>query len=155
MNTGAKAGKAEARIRKLRAQIDALDEKIQALVTNRARRAQEIAKTKQLSGTANFYRPEREAEVLRRALARNRGPLTDEAIARLFREIMSACLALESELKIAFTVLRGPSPRRPPSNISAMPSARARWARSTRYSARSNPTTPISGWCRWRIPPKA
>lgn len=102
MNTGAKAGKAEARIRKLRAQIDALDEKIQALVTRRSRRAQEIAKTKQSSGTANFYRPEREAEVLRLALARNRGPLTDEAIARLFREIMSACLALESELKIAF-----------------------------------------------------
>ena len=50
----------------------------------------------------DFYRPEREAQVLRKALARNRGPLRDEEIVRLFREIMSACLAQEEPLKVAF-----------------------------------------------------
>jgi chorismate mutase/prephenate dehydratase len=50
----------------------------------------------------DFYRPEREAEVLRMALKRNQGPLRDEEIARLFREIMSACLAQQDPLKVAF-----------------------------------------------------
>ena len=50
----------------------------------------------------DFYRPEREAEVLRMALKRNQGPLRDEEIARLFREIMSACLAQQEPLKVAF-----------------------------------------------------
>jgi chorismate mutase/prephenate dehydratase len=50
----------------------------------------------------NFYRPEREAEVLAKILARHGGPLPAEEMARLFREIMSACLALESKLRVAF-----------------------------------------------------
>jgi chorismate mutase / prephenate dehydratase len=50
----------------------------------------------------DYYRPEREAEVLRLALKRNQGPLRDEEIARLFREIMSACLAQQEPLKVAF-----------------------------------------------------
>src|SRR5208282_4517120 len=55
------------------------------------------------SGKAvDFYRPEREADVLRKALKRNQGPLRDEEIARLFREIMSACLAQQEPLKVAF-----------------------------------------------------
>jgi chorismate mutase / prephenate dehydratase len=50
----------------------------------------------------DFYRPEREAQVLRAALERNHGPLRNEEIARLFREIMSACLAQQEPLKVAF-----------------------------------------------------
>jgi chorismate mutase/prephenate dehydratase len=92
----------EPRLRKLRDQIDSLDEKIQALIGRRARCAQDIANIKLKAGADNFYRPEREAEVLRRVIERNRGPLPDEDIARLFREIMSACLALESTLSVAF-----------------------------------------------------
>ncbi len=102
MNKKEKTGSAEARIKSLRGKIDALDEKIQALISERARLALEIAETKQQDGSNNFYRPEREAEVLRHVLARNQGPLSQEAMARLFREIMSACLALESRLRIAF-----------------------------------------------------
>jgi len=94
--------KEERRLRELRGKIDALDEKIQALLSRRARIAQEVAHSKARNGDKYFYRPEREAEVLRRALERNRGPLPDESVARVFREIMSACLALESPLKIAF-----------------------------------------------------
>ncbi len=101
-NRSAKKATNDERLRELRAKIDALDEKVQALVTRRAEVAQAIAQAKLANGDKQFYRPEREADVLRRALARNQGPLRDEDIARLFREIMSACLALESPLKIAF-----------------------------------------------------
>ena len=98
----AKTNNEEQRLRQLRAKIDALDEKIQALITRRAQTAQAIAKTKHNNGATHYYRPEREAEVLRRVIERNNGPLPNEDMARLFREIMSACLALESPLKIAF-----------------------------------------------------
>lgn len=87
-----------------RIKIDALDEQIQTLISQRARIAQEVAHIKERMGdsTGNHYRPAREAEVLRRAMERNTGPLTDETIARLMREIMSACLSLESPLKVAY-----------------------------------------------------
>ncbi|MDX1824173.1 MAG: prephenate dehydratase [Thiohalomonadales bacterium] len=86
----------------LRERIDALDEQIQSLITERARIAQDVAKTKQASSDEVFYRAEREAEVLRKVMTRNKGPLSDEEMARLFREIMSACLALEQVMTIAF-----------------------------------------------------
>lgn len=92
----------ERRLRELRAKIDTLDERIQALLAQRARHAQAIAKSKRRNGDKSFYRPERESDVLRRVLGRNQGPLSDEDLARVFREIMSACLALESRLRIAF-----------------------------------------------------
>ena len=102
MSRKRKTGEAGASLKDLREKIDALDEKIQALISERARLALAVAEAKQRTGENNFYRPEREAEVLRNVLARNKGPLSDEAMARLFREIMSACLALESRLRIAF-----------------------------------------------------
>ena len=49
-----------------------------------------------------FYRPEREAQVLRKVMERNKGPLPNESMARLFREIMSQCLALEEPLQVAY-----------------------------------------------------
>lgn len=90
------------KLKSLRQQIDALDERLQELINDRARCAQEVAKIKSASGDTSYYRPEREADVLRQVLKRNHGPLSNEEMARLFREIMSACLALESPLKIAF-----------------------------------------------------
>lgn len=87
----------------IRKQIDSLDEQIQTLINERAKCAQEVAEVKQASGDkARFYRPEREADILRTVQERNTGPLSNEEIARLFREIISACLALEEVLKIAF-----------------------------------------------------
>ncbi len=86
----------------LRERIDAIDAEIQALIAERARRAQEIGTIKGLSSTAEFYRPEREAQVLRRVVERNKGPLRDEEMVRLFRELMSACLAQEEPLKVAY-----------------------------------------------------
>jgi chorismate mutase/prephenate dehydratase len=88
---------------RLRARIDAIDEQVQDLLNERAACAKEVAEVKQQEGgAANFYRPEREAQVLRTVSERNRGPLPDEEITRLFREIMSACLALEKRLQIGF-----------------------------------------------------
>ncbi|WP_455218063.1 prephenate dehydratase [Kaarinaea lacus] len=89
-------------LKKLRQKIDKLDEKIQALITERAEVAVEVAKAKQQSGNDVFYRAEREAQVLRMVMERNQGPLSNEEMARLFREIMSACLALERVMNIAF-----------------------------------------------------
>jgi chorismate mutase/prephenate dehydratase len=86
----------------IRRRIDAIDEQIQALIDDRARLARDVGASKQASATADFYRPEREAEVLRNVLARNRGPLRDEEMLRLFREIMSACLAQQEPLNVAF-----------------------------------------------------
>ena len=87
----------------IRERIDGIDAQIHALISERARLAQRVGISKAASGKAvDFYRPEREAEVLRKALDRNDGPLRDEEIARLFREIMSACLAQQEPLKVAF-----------------------------------------------------
>src|ERR1700728_3501718 len=88
---------------RIRDSIDAVDARIQELLNERARFAQLVGISKSASGKAvDFYRPEREAEVLRMALKRNQGPLRNEEIARLFREIMSACLAQQEPLKVAF-----------------------------------------------------
>jgi chorismate mutase / prephenate dehydratase len=87
----------------VRARIDAVDEKIQTLINERASLAQFVGASKSLAGsTADFYKPEREAQVLRMVRERNAGPLRDEEVLRLFREIMSACLAQQEPLKVAF-----------------------------------------------------
>ncbi len=82
-----------------RAAIDAIDDEMLKLVNARARHAQAIGA---LKGGALVYRPEREAQVLRRVKENNPGPLSGESVARLFREIMSACLALEKPLQVAY-----------------------------------------------------
>jgi len=86
-----------------RRRIDAVDEQLQELISERARLAQQVGISKTASGrVVDCYRPEREAEVLRAVKARNRGPLGDESMMRLFREIMSACLAQQEPLKVAY-----------------------------------------------------
>ncbi len=87
----------------LRDQIDTIDSQILQLINQRATCAMEVARTKISEGeTGTFYRPDREALVLRRIKELNPGPLSDETTARFFREIMSACLALEKPLEVAF-----------------------------------------------------
>ncbi len=86
----------------LRTKIDGVDERIQRLIAERAHYAKEIGVLKGLTSTAEFYRPEREAQVLRKVVERNTGPLRDEEMVRLFRELMSACLAQEEPLKVAY-----------------------------------------------------
>ncbi len=91
------------KLENVRARIDAVDEKIHTLISERAQLAQLVGISKTTDGrTVDFYRPEREAQVLRMARERNKGPLRDEEVLRLFREIMSACLAQQEPLKVAF-----------------------------------------------------
>ncbi|MES2663187.1 MAG: prephenate dehydratase [Pseudomonadota bacterium] len=87
----------------LRNKIDNLDIQIQQLITERAQCAVDVAHCKKSTDKdVVFYRPEREVEVLRRVKERQKGPLSAEEMARIFREIMSSCLALEEPMKIAF-----------------------------------------------------
>ncbi len=87
----------------LRDKIDAIDSQILQLLNQRASCAMEVARTKISEGeTGSFYRPDREAKVLRRIKELNPGPLPDETAARFFREIMSTCLAMEKPLEVAF-----------------------------------------------------
>ena len=98
-----KKRKATADLDKIRERIDDIDERIQTLINERARFAQQVGLSKGDSVSAiDYYRPEREAEVLRRVQQRNKGPLQNEEMLRLFREIMSACLAQQEPLKIGF-----------------------------------------------------
>ena len=87
----------------IREDIDSIDIQIQSLINQRAGLAKNIGLSKNKNGTStDFYRPEREADVLRSVLERNQGPLKDEEMVRLFREIMSACLAQQEPLKVGF-----------------------------------------------------
>jgi len=92
----------------LRSKIDDVDRRLHDLLNERARLARQVGISKGKQGRlVDFYRPEREAQVLRMALERNTaarssGALRDDEVVRLFREIMSACLAQEEPLKVGF-----------------------------------------------------
>ena len=86
----------------LRKKIDEIDTLLIDTISERARCAQQVAEVKQDQGDQTYYKPEREAQVLRRVMEKNQGPLGNEDMARLFRQIMSACLALEQPVKVAY-----------------------------------------------------
>jgi chorismate mutase / prephenate dehydratase len=86
-------------LKKCREQIDAIDDQVLQLVSERARLAHTIGN---LKNGGPIYRPEREAQVLRRLLEQNPGPLCDEAVTAIFRTVMSNCRALEKEISVAF-----------------------------------------------------
>ncbi|MGB0473753.1 MAG: prephenate dehydratase [Porticoccaceae bacterium] len=86
----------------LRKKIDEIDSLLIDTISERARCAQQVAEVKEDQGDQAYYKPEREAQVLRRVMEKNQGPLGNEEMARLFRQIMSACLALEQPVKVAY-----------------------------------------------------
>ena len=87
----------------VRAEIDGIDGELLRLLNQRARCAQKVGEIKAEHGEAgHIYRPEREAQVLRRLQDANPGPLPGENVTFFFREVMSACLSLEQPLGIAF-----------------------------------------------------
>ena len=87
----------------VRAEIDDIDAQLVELLNRRARCAQRVGEIKARHGEAGFiYRPEREAQVLRRLQSINPGPLSNESVTWFLREVMSACLSLERPLAIAF-----------------------------------------------------
>ncbi len=87
----------------VRDEIDSIDGQLLELLNKRARCAQKVGEIKAKHGEAGFiYRPEREAQVLRRIQDINPGPLSNENVTWLFREVMSTCLSLEQPLSVAF-----------------------------------------------------
>lgn len=90
----------------IRQQIDAVDNQIVGLLGQRAALAQKIGKIKGSSGVPVFH-PEREMEVIRRAVAANKSSMTGQQIEAVFREIMSACRSLEHKTKVAYLGPRG------------------------------------------------
>ena len=84
-----------------RAAIDRLDSELLERLNARARHAQTIGRLKAGSG-GPAYRPEREAQVMSRIVGANTGPLTNEQVSGVFRQVMSACLALEQTLRVAY-----------------------------------------------------
>lgn len=87
----------------VRAQIDDIDAQILSLLNARAKCAEHVGEIKAKYGEiGQVYRPEREAQVLRRIQSLNQGPLPDESVTFFFREVMSACLSLENPLGVAF-----------------------------------------------------
>nr|VFK39160.1 MAG: chorismate mutase [Candidatus Kentron sp. SD]VFK39809.1 MAG: chorismate mutase [Candidatus Kentron sp. SD] len=100
----------EQKLKELRDQIDKLDRELLMLLNRRGRIALEVAACKGDHINTNgdcYYRPEREAEILQKLLATNQGPLSSPDVVRLFKEIMSACRALQKTLSIAFLGPRG------------------------------------------------
>jgi len=88
----------------IRDRIDSIDTQILQLLSDRANCAEEVAVTKREAGEQDikFYRPEREAQILRRVTQTNPGPLANERISAIFREVISSCLALEQQITVAY-----------------------------------------------------
>ena len=100
----ADAGAGES-LESVRQRIDAIDRELQRLLNERAACALSVARIKHAEPGDQppvFYRPEREAQILVRIKQENQGPLSDDDLARLFREIISCCLNLEQPLTIAY-----------------------------------------------------
>ena len=85
----------------LRKKIDQIDAKIVGFLNDRATLAQRIGHNKRLSNQ-EVYVPNREQEILHRVSRLNRGPLSEQVIRSVFREVIAACRSLESPLKVAF-----------------------------------------------------
>jgi chorismate mutase/prephenate dehydratase len=90
----------------LRQEIDAMDAEIVKLINQRARIAMEIGAVKHASG-APIYSPAREKQVARRVREANKGPLPDECIEAVYREIISGCLALEKPVTVCYLGPKG------------------------------------------------
>jgi chorismate mutase/prephenate dehydratase len=86
----------------LRRKIDEIDQKLVALMNQRAQCAVQIGQIKREAGLGSVYSPEREREVLERLMAINKGPLSDAALMAIWKEMMSGSLALEKPLKVAY-----------------------------------------------------
>lgn len=94
----------EKQLNEIRQKIDGIDKNIYQLLKDRAKTAVEIANIKKSSEheSAVYYRPEREAQILRSIMENNDSLLSDRAVAQVFRDIMTACLALQKKLNVAF-----------------------------------------------------
>ncbi len=93
--------KVDREIKELRKKIDDVDLEILKLLNRRARLVIEVGRLK-AKAKKDFYAPDREREIYRRLMEKNKGPFPDQGLRNVFREIISASLSLEKPLKIAF-----------------------------------------------------
>lgn len=93
-------------LKKIRTEIDQIDLLVLNLLNRRAKTAKKAAKIKSNSNNKNIFRPEREAQIIRNIIKLNKGPLNKEHLSIIYREIISSCLSLETELKVSYL---GPS----------------------------------------------
>ena len=91
------------KLQPLRSKIDELDSKLVRLLNDRTKLVLEIGKIKQTSG-GEIYAPDREDAVLRRIVEKGEGPLPADSLRAIYREVMSASLALDS---VSFSTCRG------------------------------------------------
>lgn len=122
-------------IDKLRARIDTVDRRLLALLCERGRLVEQVGKRKRKLGLT-FHQPGRERVVLDRMVAANQGPYPDEAIEGVFREVMSASLALESPLTIAA------------GDEDALAAARRRFGSAARISKETGPAEALDAVAR-------
>ena len=85
----------------LRVEIDAIDAELLVLLNRRANVAEQVGEVKKREGTP-FFRPDRVVQVIKKIQTANLGPLKSDHVAAVWREIMSACLALESPVRVAY-----------------------------------------------------
>ena len=93
----------ETQLSLLRDEIDKIDDMLLNLLSKRASITQEVGRLKgSLGGDVEYYRPDREAKIMRRLVRANKGPLTDESLVHLMREVISVCLSCEKVLSVAY-----------------------------------------------------
>ena len=141
-------------IPKHRQAIDKLDASIVRLLNERTKHVLAIGAMKLAAGE-EIYAPHRERAVLQRICQLNHGPVTDEQLRAIYREIMSSALALEKTMTIAYFG---------PEATFTHQAAIRKFGASLRYSPQKTiadvftevrKTVRITAWCRWKIPPKA
>lgn len=88
-------------ISELRGKIDAIDKQLVEMINERAECAIEIGKMKN-KGSKSIFAPEREVQVINGVLRNNKGPLSDKTMSAVFREVISACRALEKPISVAY-----------------------------------------------------
>ncbi|MCH1550860.1 MAG: prephenate dehydratase [Pseudomonadales bacterium] len=95
----------DSKLQPLRDRIDEIDRSLLGLLNERAQCALDVGEIKKGRSSEDppvFYRPEREAQILLSLMAQNKGPLPDQDVTRLFREVISCCLNLEQPLTVAY-----------------------------------------------------
>jgi len=89
-------------LKKIREKIDLIDLNILKLLCNRAKFAKDIAKVKTKLINKSAFRPDRESQIIRKILNANPGPLSNNHLLSIYKEIISSCLSLESDVKVSF-----------------------------------------------------
>ena len=89
-------------LKKFRTKIDIIDKKLLDLLNQRANIAKQVADYKKSSNNTIIFRPDRESQIIKNLRSINKGPLNDDHIHNIYREIISSCLSLETNLNVSF-----------------------------------------------------